>query len=123
VINNTTAGGTETTYFNTRLSGNATAPTITLTLNDLVETAFDEGSLDIQLAEAAGKGRVHSADDWLNVQSITINHPTDPTKNNTFTIKDAAGGTKRLRIKHFSRVKEDSEVDSAGSDAVDTDDE
>jgi len=123
VINNTTAGGTETTYFNTRLSGNATAPTITLTVNDLVETAFDEGSLDIQLAEAAGKGRVHSADDWLNVQSITINHPTDPTKNNTFTIKDAAGGTKRLRIKHFSRVKEDSEVDSAGSDAVDTDDE
>lgn len=99
--------------------------TPTLTLKDLVETAFDEGSLDIQLAEAAGKGGAHSAGDWLNVQSITINHPTDPSKNNTFSIIDAAGGTKRLRIKHFSRVreKEDSEVDSAGSDEVDTDDE
>ena len=125
VINKATAGGTEITYFNTRLSGNAEARTTTLTLKDLVETAFDEGSLDIQLAEAAGKGRAHSAGDWLNVQSITINHPTDPLKNNTFSIVDAAGDTKRLRIKHFSRVKEkeDSEVDSAGSDEVDTDDE
>jgi hypothetical protein len=120
---NATAGDSEEFYFKTRLSDNAASIT-DHSLSELQTVLRDgyPGSFEIQLAEDAGKNKCYKADEWVALQSITITHPTDATKNNTFQIMDAAGAKKRVRIGHFRRVKDNSsEVDSDNSDKVDTD--